>query len=248
VNPGEKRVVIVTGAARGIGAATAKRLAQDGWCVVVNYARSPSAAEQTMTEIEAAGGEAMAVQADVGNAADVSRLFEAAERKFGAVSGLVNNAGVNELRMLEQIDAALLDKLFHTNVLGTVLTTAEFARRFQGTSGRVVNISSGAARASVPGGSVYGASKAAVEALTRGHALELGPRGVTVNAVAPGATDTELFRAHLPEETKARLVAITILGRLGQPDDIASVIAFLCSQEGGWMTGQVLDANGGRRM
>ena len=240
-------VAIVTGAGRGIGSATARRLARDGAAVVVNFSTSARPAEETVAAITAAGGKAVAVKADISDPAAVAALFDAAEKAFGPVAVLVNNAGVYDMRPLEQSDAALFDKLFRANVLGPLLTTAEFARRFKGDSGRVVNVSSGAARGAMPGAAVYAASKAALEALTRNHALELGPKGVTVNTVAPGVTETEMLKSGLPEEAKRQMISQTTLGRLGAPEDIADVIAFLVSDDGRWVTGQFLDANGGLR-
>jgi len=239
------RVALITGAARGIGAATAVRLATDGAQVVVNYSTSQQAAEETVAIITQAGGIAVAVQADVSDTLAVRHLFDAVEKAFGSVSILVNNAGVYEMRTVEQEDQAHFEKVFHANVLSTLLTTAEFARRFTGKVGRVVNISSGGARSAISGGAVYCASKAAVEALTRGHALELGSKGITVNTVAPGVTETEMMKHGLSEEVKQHMIHNTTLGRLGQPEDIAAVVAFLCSDDGQWMTGQALDANGG---
>ena len=241
------QTALVTGAARGIGAAIAKRLAADGAAVVVNYSTSAKPAEETVAAIAAAGGKAVAVQADVSDPSAVAKLFDAAEKAFGPVTVLVNNAGVYDLKMVEQADKAHFEKIFHTNVLSVVLATAEFARRFKGKSGRVVNISSGAARGAMPGAAVYAASKAAMEGLTRGHSLELGPKGVTVNAVAPGVTETEMLKAGMPEEAKRHMIGNTALGRLGQPDDIAGAVAFLCGDDGRWVTGQFLDANGGLR-
>lgn len=244
----QNKTAIITGGSRGIGAAAAKHLAADGANVVVNYATSEAAAREVVAAIEAAGGRAIAAPGDVGRAADVTRLFDAAEAAFGPASILVNNAAIHETRHLEKIDEEHYTKIFNTNVLGTLLFTAEFARRFKGEWGRVVNVSSGAARTGLPGSSLYSASKGALEALTRVHAVELGSRGVTVNAVAPGPTETEMFKKGVPEEMKERMMSATILGRLGQPEDIASVIAFLCSDAGGWITGQFIDANGGRKL
>ncbi len=241
------RTVIVTGAGRGIGAACAVRLARDGWSVVVNYRSDIAGAERTVAEIASKGGRALAVKANVEIITEVAALFDAACRAFDVVSAVVNNAAVNEFRPLQAVDPPLFERVFRPNVLGPLLTTAEFARRFEGSGGRVVNISSGAARGAAPGSAVYSASKAALEAVTRCAAAELGGKGITVNAVAPGATDTEMFRSQVPEQVQGRLVEATLLGRLGLPADIAAVVSFLCSEEGGWITGQVLEANGGRR-
>jgi len=240
-----ERVALITGAARGIGAATAERLAIDGATVIVNYSTSTQSAAETVAVITKAGGKAMAVQADVSDPIAVTQLFDTAEKAFGSISILVNNAGVYEMRPVEQEDKAHFEKVFHANVLSTLLTTAEFVRRFKGDIGRIVNISSGGARGAISGGAVYCASKAAVEALTRGHALELGRKGITVNTVAPGVTETEMMQHGLSKEIKQQMIGNTILGRLGQPEDIAAVVAFLCSNDGRWMTGQYLDANGG---
>lgn len=241
------KVAVVTGAARGIGAATAKRLAADGAKVVVNYGTSAKAAEKTVAEITAAGGKAIMFQGDASDPAAVAKLFDAAEQTFGPVSILVNNAGVHELRLVENADTTHFEKVFRANVLTTLLATAEFARRIGTNGGRVVNISSGGARAAVPGAGVYCASKAAVEGLTRAHALELGAKHVTVNAVAPGATATDMLQL-LPEDVKKQMIASTTLGRLGTPEDIADVVAFLCSDDARWITGQFLDTNGGMRV
>jgi 3-oxoacyl-[acyl-carrier protein] reductase len=242
------QVAIVTGAARGIGSAIATRLAADGARVVINYSTSAKPAEQTVEAITKAGGKAVAIQADVSDAGAIGKLFDAAEKAFGPVTILVNNAGVYEERLLEKADQAHFDKLFHANVLGPLLATAEFARRFKGKAGRVVNISSGGARGALPGAGVYCASKAAVEGLTRVHALELGSKGITVNSVAPGVTETEMLKQGLPEEIKKHMIGNTILGRLGQPDDIADVVAFFCSHDARWITGQFIDASGGLRV
>ena len=216
--------------------------------MLVNYSTSARPAEETVEAIQALGGHAVAAQGDVSDPAAVARLFDEAEAKLGPVVLLVNNAGVYDMRPLDQEDRAHFEKIFHANVLGTLLTTAEFARRFRGEGGRVVNVSSGGARGALPGGAVYCASKAAVEGLTRGHAVDLGPKGVTVNAVAPGTTDTEMLREGLPDEVKKQMIASTTLGRLGTPEDIADVIAFLCTDDARWITGQFLDANGGLRV
>ncbi len=242
------QVAIVTGSARGIGSAIAHRLAADGAKVVVSYASSAGPAQETVASITKAGGVAIASQGDLSDPGAVKSLFDNAEKAFGPVTILVNNAGVYETKPVDGADKAHFEKVFHANVLSVVLTVAEFARRFKGKSGRVVNISSGGARSSLPGGSVYCASKAAVEGLTRGQALELGSKGITVNAIAPGTTETEMLKAGLPEDVKKHMISMTTLGRLGKPEDIADAVAFVCSDDARWITGTYIDVSGGLRI
>ena len=241
------QVAIVTGAARGIGSAIAMRLAAEGARVVVNYSASAKLAQTTVVSINKAGGQAVAVQGDVTDPDAIAKLFDAAEKSFGTVTILVNNAGIYEERLVEREDKAHFDRLFHTNVLGPLLATAEFARRFKASAGRVVNISSVGARTALAGAGVYCASKAALEGLTRAHALELGPKGITVNSIAPGVTETEMLKNGMPEEVKKRMIGNTILGRLGQPADIADAVAFFCTEDARWITGQFLEVSGGLR-
>lgn len=240
------KVALVTGASRGIGAATALRLAADGARVAVNHSRSPEAAQQVVHRIRSAGGEAEVLQADLSRAEEAERLVEETLRRFGRIDILVNNAGVYEPAALADLDAEHFDRHFALNVRGPVLLSRAAAARME--SGSVIlNISSGLGSVPAPGVSVYGASKAALESFTRSHAVELGPRGIRVNCVAPGTTDTEMLRSGMPEEARAGLVALTPLGRLGQPEDVADVLAFLASEQARWVTGQVIAASGGLR-
>lgn len=239
------RTAIVTGASKGIGAALAKRLAADGFQTVVNYASSAAEAEETVAAIEAAGGRAQAIRADVSDAQAVRTLFDQAETAFGPVDVLVNNAGVIKLSPLAQVADEDYQRLVAVNLTGTFHGVREGARRVRD-GGRIVNLSTSLIGAYLPAHGVYVATKAAVEAMTHVLAKELGPRRVTVNAVAPGPIATELFFAGRSEELIQRLVNDTPLGRLGQPDDIAGVVSFLASPEGGWVNGQVIKANGGR--
>lgn len=241
------KVAVVTGASRGIGRAIAERLARDGARVVVNYARSREQAEEIVVGIGERGGEAFAIQADMGRPEEITRLFEQTTDRFGRLDVLVNNAGGYEARPLEQSDEAHYAALFDVNVRGVLLASREAARRFGDGGGRIINISSGAAQAAVPGGAAYAASKAAVEALTRCHAAELGPRGITVNAVAPGFTQSDMLDVALPAQARSAMINLTALGRLGRPDDIADVVAFLASEDARWITGTTIAVNGGLR-
>lgn len=241
------KVAVVTGASRGIGRAVAERFARDGARVVVNYARSGDQAEQVVAGIREWGGEAIAVQADMGRPEQIAQLFKQTTERFGRLDVLVNNAGAYDAHRLERSDEAHYAALFDVNVRGVLLASREAARRFGETGGRIINISSGAARAAVPGGAVYAASKAAVEALTRCHAAELGPRGITVNAVAPGFTESDMLDVALPAEARDGMIALTALGRLGRPEDIADVVAFLTSDDARWITGETIGASGGLR-
>jgi 3-oxoacyl-[acyl-carrier protein] reductase len=241
------KVAVVTGASRGIGRAVAERFARDGARVVVNYARSGDQAEQVVAGIRERGGEAIAVQADMGRPEQIAQLFEQTTERFGRLDVLVNNAGAYDAHRLVRSDEAHYAALFDVNVRGVLLASREAARRFGETGGRIINISSGAARAAVPGGAVYAASKAAVEALTRCHAAELGPRGITVNAVAPGFTESDMLDVALPAEARGGMIALTALGRLGRPEDIADVVAFLTSDDARWITGETIGASGGLR-
>ncbi|MBE3027977.1 glucose 1-dehydrogenase [Janthinobacterium sp. GW458P] len=240
------RVAIVTGASCGIGAAVARRLARDGMQVVVNYASGKAAAEQLAAAIVGDGGAAIAVRADVADAADVQALFDAAEAAFGGVDVLVNNAGVlpPELPSLADTDDAAFDRLFAINVKGSFNTMRQAARRLRH-GGSVVNFSTSVIGLALPGYSVYGASKAAIETMTNIFARELRGKNITVNAVAPGPTATALFLNGKSGETIERMSKMAPLERLGTPDDIAAAVAFLAGPDGRWINGQTLRANGG---
>ena len=240
----QPKVAIVTGASRGIGAVIAKQLAAEGFAVVINYASSAGEATQLVAQLREDGHEAIAVQADVANAADVKRLFDEAERQLGKVDVLINNAGVLKVLPLAQHSDELYEQTFNINTKGTFNTLREAATRLNG-GGRIVKFSSSTVGMNLPGYAVYIASKAAVESLTQVFAKELRGRQITVNAVAPGPVATELFLHGKTEEQIQTFSKMPPLERLGQPEDIANIISFLVSPAAGWVNGQVLRANGG---
>lgn len=239
-----KRVAIVTGASRGIGAAIARRLAREGFAVAINYASSAKEADALVEELRASGGAAIAVKADVANADDVRHLFDNVEAELGKVDALINNAGVLKTAPLADTSDALYDQTFGINVRGTFNTLREAASRMKA-GGRIVNFSSTTLALNMPGYAIYNATKAAVEAFTHVFAKELRGRNITVNAVAPGPVATSLFLDGKTDEQIASFSKMPPLERLGQPDDIASVVAFLVGADGAWVNGQVLRANGG---
>ncbi|MGV3549362.1 SDR family oxidoreductase [Rhizobium sp.] len=238
------RVAIVTGASRGIGAAIAKRLAADGIVVVVNYASSSQAADDVVAEIRKAGGEAIAAQADIGAREGMAGLFDAAEQAFGHVDILVNNAGMMRLSPLADTDDDAFDAQVGTNLAGVFRGMREAGKRLRD-GGRIVNFSSSVVGLYQPTYGVYAATKAAVEAMTHVFAKEMGARGITVNAVAPGPVETDLFMNGKSEALVNTIIGMNPLKRLGQPKDIAEVVAFLASPASGWVNGQVIRANGG---
>jgi 3-oxoacyl-[acyl-carrier protein] reductase len=238
------KTAIVTGASRGIGRAVAKRLASDGFAVVVNYASNPAEADATVAEIKSAGGEAIAQKADVGNAADVEHLFDETVNAFRSIDVVVNNSGIMPLSPIGKGDTALFDRVVQTNLRGTFLVMAQAAQRVAG-GGRIIAFSSSVLARSFPTYGPYIASKAGVEGLVHVLANEMRGRNITVNAVAPGPVGTELFLTGKSEEQITELAKLSPLERLGEPDDIARVVSFLAGPEGGWINSQVLRVNGG---
>jgi 3-oxoacyl-[acyl-carrier protein] reductase len=239
-----QKVAIVTGAPGGIGAAIAERLAKDGFTVVVNYAGNAASAGAVVARIEAAGGRAIAAQADIADANAVHRMFESTETAFGGVDVLINNAGIMSLATIAESDDALFDRQIAVNLKGTFNTLREAARRLRD-GGRIVNLSSSVVGLLQPTYGVYAGTKAAVEAMTSILAKELRGRNITVNAIAPGPTATKLFLDGKPQAVVERLAKLAPLERLGQPEDIADAVAFLAGPDGAWINGQTLRANGG---
>ncbi|MBX7270159.1 SDR family oxidoreductase [Micromonospora sp. Llam7] len=237
------RVAVVTGGSRGIGRQVVERLAADGYAIVVSYRGNHTEAEAAVAAARAAGGDAVAIPADVADQAEVADLFDATERRFGGVDVVVHAAGMMALAPLADLDLDQLDQLLRVNVRGTFAVDQQAARRVR-RGGAIINFSSSLTRFARPGYSGYAASKGAVSAITLVLARELRGRDVTVNAVAPGPTATGLFLDGKDEQTLARIAAEPPLERLGTPDDIAELVAFLAGP-GRWVNGQVLYANGG---
>ena len=238
------RCAIITGSSRGIGAAVAERLARDGLAVVINYSSGRDAAEALVAKIEAAGGRAIAAEADISDSAAVGRLFDRATTAFGGVDVLVNNGGIMKLAPLAETDDALFDRQVAINLKGTFNGMREAARRMRN-GGRIVSFSSSVVGLYPPTYDAYAATKGGVEAITHILAKELGSRGITVNAVAPGPVATALFLDDKSEEQVTAMTKMIPLGRLAEPEDIARVVSFLVGPDGGWVSGQVLRANGG---
>ncbi|RVM24037.1 SDR family oxidoreductase [Sinorhizobium meliloti] len=238
------KVAIVTGASRGIGAAIAARLASDGFTVVINYAGKAAAAKEVAGKIEAAGGKALTAQADVSDPAAVRRLFATAEEAFGGVDVLVNNAGIMPLTTIAETGDAVFDRVIAVNLKGTFNTLREAAQRLR-VGGRIINMSTSQVGLLHPSYGIYAAAKAGVEAMTHVLSKELRGRDITVNAVAPGPTATDLFLEGKSDEVRDRFAKLAPLERLGTPQDIAGTVAFLAGPDGAWVNGQVLRANGG---
>ena len=238
------RTAIVTGASRGIGAAIARNLADAGIAVIVNYAGNEKAAARTVAAIVAAGGTAHAIRADVADGAAFGHLFGEAEARVGPIGMLVNNAGLMAPRGIADVEDDWFAKLLAVNVGGTLNGCRLAATRLVD-GGAIVNLSTSVIGMSPPGYGPYCASKAAVEALTRSLSKEVGARAIRVNAVAPGPTDTELLNEANTAERMAQYRQMTPLGRLGEADEIAGVVAFLATPAAGWINGQVIRVNGG---
>jgi 3-oxoacyl-[acyl-carrier protein] reductase len=244
------KVAIVTGASKGIGAAIARYLANEGAAVVVNYASSKKDADRVVDDIARGGGRVVAVQANVAKHEDIERLFAETKQAFGRLDILVNNAGIYEFAPLEEITEEHVRKLFDVNVLGVLLASQAAARHFDAAGGSIINISSVATSVTPPSTTVYTATKAAVEAITRTLAKELGPRNIRVNAITPGGVETEGVHAAglMGTDFAKQLEAQTPLGaRTAQPQEIAPAAVFLASSDAAWITGETLRVAGGLR-
>lgn len=241
------KVAIVTGASKGIGAGIAKSLAAAGAAVAVNYASSREGADKVVSQIVADGGRAFAVQGNAGNANDVKRIFAATKEAYGQVDIVVNNAGIYKFDPIEQVTEAEFTAEFTTNVWGPILTTQEALNYFPATGGSIINISSVAATSPSANTSVYSSTKGALDTLTKALAVELAPRNIRVNVVAPGPVETEGFVSTgvKGSDFEKGMIAATPLGRIGQPDDIARVVTFLASEDSAWLTGERIGASGG---
>ncbi|END9085244.1 SDR family oxidoreductase [Yersinia enterocolitica] len=239
-----QQVAIVTGASRGIGAAIAERLAQEGYTVLINYSRADDEAEALVRKIQQAGGNALSAKGDISDPAAVAQLFTKAETAFGGVDVLVNNAGIMSLSTVADSDDEHFDRQIAINLKGSFNGMREAARRLRN-GGRIVNFSTSVVGLKLEKYAVYAATKAAVETMTAIQAKELRGRDITVNAVAPGPTATDLFLNGKSAELIEKMAKMAPLERLGTPEDIAAAVAFLVGKDGGWINGQVLRANGG---
>ncbi|MEG4812389.1 glucose 1-dehydrogenase [Microcoleus sp. F8-D3] len=245
----EGKIAVVTGASKGIGAEIAKHLAAEGAAVVVNYSSSKEGADRVVDEITSAGGKAIAVQANVAKKAEIEHLFSETQKAFGKLDILVNNAGIYEFSPLENITEEHFHKQFDLNVLGLILTSQQGVKQFGPEGGSIINISSIVSTLAPANGSVYNATKAAVDAITKSLAKELGSRQIRVNSINPGMVETEGTQAAGIAESEGRkqAEAHTPLGRIGQPQDIAPAVVFLASSDSGWITGETLYISGGLR-
>ncbi|RAJ37447.1 SDR family oxidoreductase [Pedobacter cryoconitis] len=238
------KVILVTGASRGIGAAIAHQLAAAGAKVIVNYAGSKQAADETVASIQALGGDAFAVQADVSKTDEVKNLFDVAIAHYGRLDVLVNNAGIMITKLIKDTTDEDFTRQFDINVKGTFNTMREAATQLAD-QGSIINFSTSVNRIMLPGYATYVATKAAVEQLTRVFSKEVGSRGINVNSISPGPTNTELFTKGKPQEVIDRLASLSAFNRIGEPDDIAKLVVFLASDEAKWINAQNIGANGG---
>lgn len=243
------KVAVVTGASKGIGAAIALHLAAEGAAVVVNYASSKEGADRVVAEVVAKGGKAIAVGADVSRPEEIRRLFEDGKRAFGRIDILVNNAGIYNFAPIEEVTPEFFHKMFDLNVLGLLLASQEAVKHFGPEGGNIINISSVASTTPFPTTSVYSATKAAVDAITKGLAKELGPRKIRVNSINPGMVETEGVHSAgiAASDWRTQIEATTPLGRIGQPGDIAPAAVFLASDDSAWITGESFFISGGLR-
>jgi len=244
MNDQTRKTAIVTGGSRGIGKAIALRLAADGFAIVISYSSNASKAEETLSAIESAGGQAIAIKGDVGNAQDVAALFEGAKRAFGRVDVVVNSAGIMSMSPITEASLEDFDRMIATNLRGAFLVLAQAAAHVE-TGGRIIALTTSVIAKSFPSYGPYIATKAGVEGLVHVLANELRGRQITVNAVAPGPVGTELFLQGKSQEQVNHIASLAPLERLGTPEDIAAAVAFLAGPDGGWINSQVLRANGG---
>ncbi|MGK9052933.1 SDR family NAD(P)-dependent oxidoreductase [Neorhizobium petrolearium] len=240
----QDKVVLITGGSRGIGAAITRRFASRGSRVVVAYRSDRETADGLAGELANAGGNCIALQGDVANPDEIKTLVTSAVERFGKIDVLVNCAAIGPYRPLGQMDAPFIRGILETNVMGIILMTQEALPHLASPGGRIVNVASALAFRPIPTSSVYSASKAAVVTLTHAFAKELGPKGITVNAVAPGVIETDMTTKILAERGE-QILAMTPLARIGQPDDIAGIVTFLASPDAGWITGRTIIADGG---
>jgi 3-oxoacyl-[acyl-carrier protein] reductase len=243
------KVALVTGASKGIGASIAKALAADGASVVVNYASSKEGADKVVAEIKSKGGKAVAVQGDFSKKEDIGRVFAEVKKNFGRLDTLVNNAGVYTFTPLDQVTTEDFHRIFNLNVLGLLLASKESLKYFGPEGGSIINIGSVVSSLTPPQSSIYTATKGAVDAITHVLAKELGPKKIRVNSINPGVVETEGVHAagFIGSDFEKNAVAQTPLGRIGQPEDIATVATFLASDDSAWLTGELLKAGGGLR-